>query len=174
MADKSRITYLEKQEKIDGQTGEVLEKQTAQILRLPKEPPFVKLYIQDVARLFEVPKGASNLLLELVKRMQYDGYFVLSVNIRKGINDVCKFRGEKTIDKYLKSLCLAGVMKHTGRNEYRFNPDIFAKGDWSDIYRMREEYRLVITYKNGKRKITGEPIKPDEPDEQPSLFELTE
>lgn len=66
----------------------------------------------------------------------------------------------QTFDNYLRKLVDAEIFKRIGRGEYQVNPTLFARGDWTDISRQRDEWMLTITYKvNGTRKIEGKTAK---------------
>jgi hypothetical protein len=137
---------------VDLQTGEVSESSTTNVYRLPVEPPYVKLYLDDLCDLIKVPDSQKGLLLKLLKRLDFEGYILLTPRIRK---DLAADMGvaDQTFRNRLNDLCKAELLIRMGTNEYQANPKYFARGEWKTICARREAFELRITYSTLGRKL---------------------
>lgn len=91
--------------------------------------------------------------------MDYENMITLTSRSKKEIAERVGIKMQ-TFDNYLRKLVDAEIFKRIGRGEYKVNPNLFARGDWTDISRQRDEWMLTITYKaNGTRQIEGKTIK---------------
>jgi len=114
----TRTTHL------DHSTGEVLSTEDVIVARIPKEPAYVKMYIEDLSRIVGLSAGAQSVLYELAGKIDYEGR----------------------------------IMRKSGYCEYEMNPNLFAKGDWQDVYKRRQAFKLEIKYSDGKRIINGHSV----------------
>lgn len=129
-------------------------------VRLPSEPPFVKLYIEDLSKLLNVKDAPKNLLLMLVQKLDYEGFISITpfdrerIANRLGIN-------KQTLANYLQKLIKSNIIRNIGRGAFQVNPHLFAKGDWAQIIQQREAYNmgleLRLTYDGEKRQIEAIP-----------------
>lgn len=134
--------------KVDYNTGEITETTSKKEYKIPKEPDFVKLYIDDICDLIDLPN--NDVLFCLLKKTNYDG----EVTIIKPIAEqICKLANLKNVEyfyKLVKKYCEKNILIKKCRGLYVFNPYYFARGGWEDIYRVR----LEINYTPGEgRKI---------------------
>ena len=91
--------------------------------------------------------------------MDYENIVTLTSRSKKEIAERVGIKIQ-TFDNYLRKLVDAEVFKRIGRGEYKVNPNLFARGDWGNISRQRDEWMLTITYApNGTRKIYGKAVK---------------
>lgn len=121
----------------DAQTGEVLS-QTVENNKGGKEsePPFIKLYFSDIAKLEDLPKGHDALLYELFKRTTYDNLVILNAVVKNMIASAINVK-PRTIDKYLTTLVDREILFRAGRGTYVFNPNIAARGKWKEVKKLR-------------------------------------
>lgn len=125
-----------------------------------KEPPYVKLYIDDITKVLNLPPQSSPLLYELLRLMNFSGTVVIVKSVRERIGNKLGI-SDKSIRNRLSQLVKAGVMLRVGGRygEYQMNPSLFARGDWSDVRQQREEFELKIRYrKSGDRVLTGQGV----------------
>ena len=128
------------------------------IAKLPQEPPYVKLYLDDVASLHQLPANCSKLLYEFVKLMDYTGEVIVTKRRREMIAEAIGV-SDKSVKNRITKFLEKGIVKRVAQNTYIMNPNMFAKGSWSDINKLRDEFKLTITYtRNGKRKIEGKEL----------------
>lgn len=168
-----RLLQEYKETVVDGSTGEVLEERRSNVVNLPAEPPYVKLYIDDLTAILQLPTTCKGLIYALIKQLNYDGLITLNASARRRIASSLGI-GEPTLRNYITQLQQRGVIKRVDRGEYMMNPQYFARGSWVDVMRQRENYyKLQVTYTpDGRRTIKGESISPGEAEaEQQGLFD---
>jgi len=156
MANRNKsIVYSSTQTNVNHETGVVTETTHNNVIRMPPEPAFVKLYIEDLGRLLDMPPGPTNLIYELARRMDYEGMITLNKAIKNRMAEHIGIK-ESSLRNYLTALVKADVVRIVDRGLYELNPHYFAKGDWSDIRKRRENFKLQVTYNaKGEREITG-------------------
>ena len=144
------IKYLETEYKIikNNETGEIQEQETkkVQTVKVEQEPNFIKLYLDDLCRLRELPKTTNKILNELLKYTNYENIILLPSGVKQNIvENIGTSRG--VLDNTLTRLVKEEILKRDGIGVYRLNPNLFGKGKWVDI----KELRVNWTYnKNGK------------------------
>lgn len=159
------------QEVVATTDGEVVTHKTLYMTK--DEPPYVKVYIDCVLMIKGLPKGLSNILLELLKHMTFadntvQGGQVIALNAylkRQIANNlgVSVKRVEQGITEFVKK----DIMKRIAVGTYQVNPNMFGKGEWGDIKKIRDIY-ATIDFK--KREIVAEIVN----EEEESVNEHTE
>ncbi|EGI2115158.1 hypothetical protein FH832_003229 [Listeria monocytogenes] len=103
-----------------------------------KEPNYIKLYLDTVLYLKDLPKGLNTILYALLKRMSYGNQLVLNAALKRQIAeeiDLSVSSINNAITKFVKGELLERI--DTGL--YRVNPHLFGKGEWKDIAKIRLE-----------------------------------
>ena len=138
---------------VDYHTGEITHQTKTTVIPFEQEPPFVKLYFQDIAKITGLSMGQTDLLFHIVKNMSYKNIWVAHAYLKEII---CMDLGMKlnTLNKYIDFLYKKGILLRLKRGVYLVNPDLFAKGSWKDIKKLR----LSIEYdpKTGKRQVRSD------------------
>jgi|JI8StandDraft_2_1071088.scaffolds.fasta_scaffold21989_2 hypothetical protein len=126
---------------IDFVTGEMVSQRTATKRFVSKEPDFVKLYLDDVMKLNDIPAKKTDVLYLLLKKMNYDNEITVVASHKREIAKQlsCSII---SIDKTLALLVDKGILIRKDRGVFLANPNIFGKGNWKDI----EQLRLLLTY----------------------------
>jgi hypothetical protein len=148
---------------VDSATGEVTEMithTTDVFRRADGEGGFVKLYLDDLAKLNKVQHKAILVLFELVKIMDYDNEISVSIGKKKSICESLdiynlvegvKVLGTNIVDQHITKLVKAGLLARKDKGMYIANPQLFGKGRWTDVkkIRMSVEYsqdgRLIMS-----------------------------
>ena len=86
----------------DEKTGEFVTKRANRTLNWGDEPQYIKLYLQDILYLSDLPKHHEKILFELLKRATYAGEkygmeITLNASIKKRIADTLKIKNVRTI-----------------------------------------------------------------------------
>ena len=139
---------------VDKDTGELLVTRKTKHFRSIPEPSFIKMYIEDVSKLNSLSNTAKNLLFSMVNRVGYDSVITLHLQAKREMCSEMGIKSTQTIENTLKHLVDAGMIKRVCRGSYMLNPEYFAKGQWSDIKKIREAYQVVLTVtydKHGKK-----------------------
>lgn len=142
------------------ETGEVTSVSQTNVIQFPQEPPFIKMYIQDLCNIVGVGDSDQALLRHLLVRLDYEGFVVLTARSRTSIASALGI-GLQTLKNRLTRLTAADLIKSVSRNEYRVNPNFFARGDWKRICEQRESYRMTITYSAEGREVTTSAVGGD-------------
>lgn len=149
--------YTHDKDIVDGDTGEVIKREHTEETGLKiihkQEPSYIKLYLDDVLYLHDIPKGLSSLMYELLKRATYaneDEALCVGLNsyLKEKICEKLGYKNNRTLDNYIYKLKKGKVIKEIGYNTYQFNPYLFGKGEWKDI----ENIRMTWDYNEIKGK----------------------
>lgn len=146
----SNVIYSETNRIIDHETGEIKQTIDIKSVRLQQEPEFIKLYLQDINKIFDLPKGCSPALYEILKKMNYEGHITLN----KFIKEICAENAGLTLNSFnncITDLLKKDIITRVGHGVYIANPHIFGKGSWSEISKQREFYLTIRYNKNGKQ-----------------------
>lgn len=143
MGKANRITH---KQSIDHQTGELIQEETIRESWVETEPDYVKVYLKDIIKVKDLPKGTSTVLFALLKRMTYNNDIVISAALRRAIGSEIGLV-ERTVKKGIEELVKADILIRKDRGFYLFNPFLFGRGKWTDIRKIR----MTIDYgKSGK------------------------
>ena len=129
--------------------GEVVKSLKTTTYAVEAEPAYIKLYIQDIGVLNNITGKSNEVLLEFIRHMGYNNvipaYKPIKQMIAKKLNISLH-----TVDKAVKMLKKNGLFIPFARGMYIADPNLFAKGKWSDIKNLR----LVINYESdGTKKL---------------------
>ena len=157
-----KTTYTDTKRIVNEETGEVKQTVTNTIARVPQEPLYVKVYLQDINRIYDLPKGCSPALYEILKEMNWKGI----INLPKYTKEQCAAAAGLTpasFNNCISDLVKKDILKRLGTSVYIANPHLFGQGKWLEIMERRETYNLTINYKNGKREVTSsfDPANPE-------------
>lgn len=133
--------------------GEIISKRANKTLSWGAEPSYIKLYLQDVLYLSDMPKHHEKILFELLKRASYAGdEYGMTVSLSAGTKRIMakaiEIKNIRSINNALSDLVKGKILYRIDTGIYQFNPYLFGKGDWQDISRLR----LEINYDEIKGK----------------------
>lgn len=145
---KKIIQEVQKQV-IDHETGEITKTEVNTIFSVPKEPNFIKIYLDDVMYFIDMPSSASGILLSIAKRMNYDNKVTLVKHIKE---DIAIETGLDlgTINNAITNFKKKNILIPSGRSVYIINPHLIGKGAWADIHKLRVQIEYTP---EGKRAI---------------------
>lgn len=153
-------------ETVDVQSGEVLSQTKVTSTIVPREPEFVKLYIDDLKRFFDLNQSESRLLNCLLRYMSYNNVVVLLKPI-KDMMSVELNMPMNTLNKGIDNLYKQNILIRMHKSVYLIDPNLFGKGKWEDIHSIR----LSISYdESGRKMVKSDIVK----GKQLSLFESFE
>ena len=158
----SKIVYQDFSRVVDFDSGEVKQETSNRVIQHPAEPPYVKMYINDLCLLQEIPESLKDVLFYTLRKLDYDGYIHLSARYRK---QICGYLNisEKTLRNRISGLSKKKIITNISRSEYQVNPYLFAKGSWKSIVEQRKDFQVLITYKsNGERTVQTTEIEGDQ------------
>lgn len=144
MKTTKKINQVLQTEKIDHQTGEVVESQTDVSFTVDREPDYIKLYLKDVLYLKDIPQSLSSFLMALVKRVTYasedwGNCVVLNSSIREAVRKECNYKSMQSVYNNTRKLIKGEILEEVAKDIYRLNPYLFGRGDWREIEKIRAE-----------------------------------
>lgn len=131
---------------VQDEKGNIKSKETQQTLNWGKEPNYIKLYLDNILYLKDLPSGLNTVLLAFLKRMSYDNQIVLNAGIKRIIAKETEL-SVSSINNAITKFVKGDILKRIETGVYQVNPHLFGKGDWVDIAKIRLE---VIFEPNGK------------------------
>lgn len=148
---KKRITIEKKSTVTDKITGEVLMERTEESFFSEIEPDFIKMYTIDLLLLLEVPPDSLRIMIIILRQMSYTNILYTD----KDFVETCiNYIGisERNIRRSISILCSKGVLLKIQKGKYIVNPELFARGSWKDIKKIK----LSISYSNEGVKIESD------------------
>jgi len=123
------------------ETGEIIE--TERTIKYPTEENYIKLYLDHLALLNNFQ--STDVIFSLLKYMNYKNEIVINSSIKR---QIAEETGKKfqTINQLMTKLVQQEILLRKDIGIYLFNPYIFGKGDWKDIYNLRQSVELKITF----------------------------
>lgn len=132
---------------IDGETGEIKKITSTEVGNRESEPPFVKLYINDISRLIDLAPATSKLLYLLIRHLPYNNMVAMYKPIK---DQMCKELNLElsTLNNSVNELAKKGILLRQARGLYVLDPDQFGRGSWHDIKKIR----MTVEYDEQGRK----------------------
>lgn len=117
-----------------------------------KEPDYVKLYLQDIALLNDIPKWVGGVLYELLKRLEWGtNEIILNASVKRRIATDLGIAA-KSVDNALVAFVKKNILSRVDTGIYRANPYLFGRGSWEDIKRIR----LSIVYDESGKHVEAD------------------
>lgn len=144
---KRKITKSESITRTDSD-GVVTNSMLHNTYAVSKEPPYIKVYIDDISRLVDLPKGMNRILFQLLKYIGYNNILVaykpikMMVAINLGISLAY-------VDKCILAFVKKGLLVRFQRGMYIADPCLFGRGSWGEI----EELIMIIRYNKDGTKV---------------------
>lgn len=160
MAATVRRLFTSVERTVDHHTGEESHTRHRETRSEPKEPEYVKVYIDNVASIEGLGAPQKTLLYELIIRITYKGAIKITPMERK---EIIKNLGisEKTFRNNMSAIVKSGLVIRHSPSDYEANPHYFAKGRWAEILDRRQDFELRIRYKqDGDREISSRGVDP--------------
>ena len=154
------------EETIIDENGEFKGKRLNKTLSWGAEPSYIKLYLQDILYISDMPKKYDSVLFQLLKRASYAGndngmQVSISAGTKRIIQKELGFKNVGSINNAITDLVKGKIMYRIETGVYQFNPWLFGKGDWQDISRLRLEinyddikgrtFKTVCNYKEDEK-----------------------
>lgn len=145
----ARVTNTVSRTVVD-QNGQITHQEEERTTNWGVEPNYIKVYLDTILYLKDLPKGLNGILYAFLKRMSYGNQLVVNAALKRQIAKelVLSLSSiNNAISKFVKGELL--IREDTGL--YLVNPHLFGKGDWKDIAKIR----LNVTFEaEGKTIMT--------------------
>lgn len=171
MGKKIFSDTITKKESVEHADGTITEKETTQertIAYQESEPEFIKIYVKTICFVKNISPSSTDILFALLERMSYaDERYPLTIIVNSFVKEsIAHETGksiksvERAITDFLKSKILFRIGGERS-GAYQANAEMFGKGHWKDIMKLRKEqlekFNAKINFLTGD--ITAE-IKP--------------
>jgi hypothetical protein len=133
-------------ETITNEDGEKLHQKHIEEAYISKEPDFIKVYLDNILLINNLPSGIQKTLNVLLKRMAYDNVVVLNAYIKKEMAKELNFKTVQSLNNNINKLVKEGIMFRKGTGTYEMNPFLFGRGTWENIKKIRFE----VIFEDGK------------------------
>ena len=115
------------------------------------EPEYIKLYLNDIGKLNGLSPASNKVLLELIRGMSYNNVIPVYMPIKKMIANKLNI-SVHAVEKGIKEFYNKGLFVRAARGVYIADPNLFGKGKWTDIKKLR----LTVEYgKDGKKQLSS-------------------
>ena len=101
-----------------------------------KEDSFVKIYIDDIMKLINLPKKTGDIFFLLLEYIGYNNQVVINSSIKRIISDKLNIKFD-TVNKAITVLNANGLLIRQDTGIYLVNPYYVGKGSWNDITKLR-------------------------------------
>lgn len=131
--------------------GQITHQEEDKTINWGSEPNYIKVYLDTILYLKDLPKGLNGILYAFLKRMAYGNQLVVNAALKRQIAkelDLSLSSINNAISKFVKGELL--IREDTGL--YLVNPHLFGKGEWKDIAKIR----LEVTFDSEGKTIMSE------------------
>lgn len=134
---------------INTENGEIVSKTSHQHFKLGTEDSYVKVYLEGLNYIRDMPHDCFVLLCKLMEYCTYaeptkpDGtndsfHISLMTSRKKRLTEELKYKNTKSISNLLTELIDGNVLVRLDRSCYRLNPWLFGRGEWVNMVAVRE------------------------------------
>lgn len=131
----------------DDLTGEIKERTSNvfEINKLPAEPAYIKLYVDDIGLLHGLRPVSREVLLYTAAASGYDG--VASITARRRASIALTIGVTVgAVSNALTECVKVGLLRRVGHGEYEPNPAVFGRGSWAEIRERRSRFVASFVY----------------------------
>ncbi|MCR8747279.1 replication/maintenance protein RepL [Romboutsia lituseburensis] len=135
------------------ENGNKLKTETNTVYSFQNEPPYVKMYLDTILYLKDLPKGHNPILMAILKRLPWanqDQDIALNAGIKRKIATEVGCSVSK-VNNAITDLVKGDVLFRTEVGVYKVNPHLFGRGEWNDIAKLR----LEVTFDSNGKTILG-------------------
>lgn len=150
----AKTTYQQEIIVTDVESGDTRAIKETTIVRLPSEPPFIKLYVEDLSHFIGLKGKHKDVVFELIKKLDFEGMITLTPRTRQAIGERLGIT-DQSFRNYLSDVVKTGLFKRVSHNEFEVNPHYFARGDWASVYDRRKEFVMEIRYTDSGRQVSS-------------------
>lgn len=171
MVTQMKLERVETQ--VDGESGEILARtvSTVEVKTLPREPDYIKMYIDDIGRLHGLKPQTREVLLYVAAASGYDGIATISARRKASIAQTIGTTVH-VVSNSLTECVRAGVLRRVAQGEYEPDPALFARGSWAEIRERRASFMAAVIYgPSGRQIIEARMLTPEEEAEQQARTE---
>lgn len=148
-----KVIYEEVERNVNHETGEVTNEKSTKRVRSEPEPPYFKVYLEEVETILKLPKDSHKLIFEMAKEMKYDGIINVNGYLKEKWMKSLGYTNKQSINNAISKLTQKEALKRIGTGCYQINPHIIAKGSWEEIKLCRGAWIKININSEGKKEI---------------------
>lgn len=168
---------------VDNRTGEIATTRKRQVYNIEKTPEFIMLFLKGISDYMtktNLSSGQSKVLWAILGNyVTKNNYINLSAAIKEEIA-INIDSTKRTVDAYIRDLIKKKLILKEYINKspkFLLNPEIFGKGNWADIRKLRYETKLEYDFEKKTaletKKVTSV-MTDEEKLQNPNILEATE
>ena len=108
-----RVITSTRTQTVNHETGEVTYEENTDVSRISREPPYVKMYLDDLSKIIGLGAGSKSVLYELVTKIDYDGIVTITKGTRERIALKIGMK-EPSVRNRISDLVQMDVLKKVG------------------------------------------------------------
>lgn len=139
------------QKQIINEDGEILRSEEEKTINWGSEPNYVKLYLDNILYLSDLPKGLNSVLASLLKRMSYGNQLVINAALKRQIAEEIGL-SVSSINNAITKFVKGNLLERIDTGLYLVNPHLFGKGEWKNIAKIR----LNVTFDSRGKTMMAE------------------
>lgn len=157
---RKKLSQLEETRHFGADGSQVVDMKTRSII-VESEPRYVKLYLDDVVMLHELPKSCSDVLFSLIQNsMTFNNKLLINNHVKKEIQESLGYKTTQSVANAISKFVKTGILKRMDTGTYKLNPNLFAMGAWKDIQKLRAEWlELSIKYDSEGNRHLSTPVE---------------
>jgi len=152
----ARITNTVERKMTD-ENGEIIHSEEEKTINWGAEPNYIKLYLDDVLYLSDLPKGLNSILYAFLKRMSYGNQLVINAALKRQVAKEVDL-SVSSINNAITNFVKGDLFERVDTGLYQVNPHLFGKGEWKDIAKIR----LNVTFDGNGKTMMAEIEKKEE------------
>jgi len=117
-------------------TGELTQTTEQKIMRFPKTPDFVMTFTKDLGYMKELTRAEMLTMFGMLQIVNAENEVILNKAIKERICNEYDL-SIKSMDVFIHGLKKKEVIVQVGRGIYKLQPNLFGKGRWSDVKKLR-------------------------------------
>jgi len=129
------------------ENNEAKKTTTTRKILLSQEPNYIKLYVNTLLAFRDLPKQMNATLIELLNLMTFANkeakhggqLIILNMFVKEEIIERLGIK-MNTFKKSLTAFTKSGILKRIGNSTYQANPEMFGRGEWTDIKAIRATF----------------------------------
>lgn len=139
------LTYLSEKKVVDVETGEIKHELETAIFKAEREPNYIKIYLEHIALLCDVPGWTSKILNELIKNATYanEGQLVIvNASYKRIIAQELGLKSAQIVTNAINELKKKKILLKKDNGVFMLNPQLFGKGEWQHVKKLRYEVEI--------------------------------
>lgn len=124
------------------------------ILNYEKEPDYIKIYLDNIMFITEIPGWVSRIMYELIKTVSYANkgqFIIVNAGYKRILAENLGIKPQ-SVTNAINDLVKKEILIRKESGVFLLNPQYFGKGEWKDIAKIRYEIELSASGKTLKLK----------------------